>query len=166
MGYRSRFSYIIVRSDRQDRGACMGRARPFVCAFDCVGMEIRWTARTVVARAWDGRLLVRRLRAFDCSSVWPARDGRLLVRSSARVRLRLHVAWAWETWAWKRHGAADGTSARAWDEQDLVRVVCLAALVRVVCSCRRRMRRFRLMVSTACGLIHTHHSSAVSKILL
>ena len=59
----------------------------------------------------------------DCSSV-----------SSVRVRLRLHVVWAWETWAWKRRGAADGTSARAWDEQDLVRVVCLAALVRDVCA--------------------------------
>ena len=63
----------------------MGRARPFVCAFDCVGMGIRWTARTAVARAWDGRLLVRRLRAFDCLSVWPAWDGRLHVRPSARV---------------------------------------------------------------------------------
>ena len=121
------------------------------------------------ARAWDGRLLVRRLRAFDCLSVWPAWDGRLLVRPSARVQLRLHVcaratatarrvgmenmgmkrrlrtsdclsvmpawenspvssvlvrlrlhdAWAWEAWAWKRHGAADGTSARAWNERDL-----------------------------------------------
>ena len=204
----------------------MGRARPFVCTLECVGMEIRWTARTrargtvdcssvVCARStacrsgphgtvdcssvrlralWDGRLLVRRLRAFDCSSVWPAWDGRLrvrrlrtfdcssvwrawdgrvLVRLSARVqlllhvcarvtatarrvgmknmgmkrrlrtsdclsvmpawenspvssvlvRLRLHDAWAWEAWAWKRHGAADGTSARACDEQDVVRVV-------------------------------------------
>ena len=166
----------------------MGRARPFVCALECVGMGSRWTARTrarvrlLVWPAWDGRLRVRpsalwigrlrvrRLRAFDCSSVWRAWDGRVLVRRSARatatarlracdcdygyenmgmkrrlrtsdclsvlpawenspVRLRLHDAWAWEAWAWKRHGAADGTSARACDGQDLVRGVCLAALV-------------------------------------
>ena len=140
-----------------------------------------WDGRLFVrpSALWVGRLRVRRLRTFDCSSVWRAWDGRLLVRPSARVQLRLHVcaratatarrvgmenmgmkrrlrtsdclsvmpawenspvssvlvrlrlhdAWAWEAWAWKRHGAADGTSARAWDELDLVR---LAALVRVV----------------------------------
>ena len=143
-----------------------------------------WDGRLFVrpSALWVGRLRVRRLRTFDCSSVWRAWDGRLLVRPSARVQLRLHVcaratatarrvgmenmgmkrrlrtsdclsvmpawenspvssvlvrlrlhdAWAWEAWAWKRHGAADGTSARAWDELDLVRLVCLAALDRVV----------------------------------
>ena len=165
----------------------MGRARPSVCAFDSVGMKICWTARTAVARAWDGRLrarpssafdcmgmgirgtartvsrmrgtvdclssarvrlrlhvcaratatarrvgmenmgMKRRLRTSDCLSVRPAWENSPV--SSVRVRLRLHDAWAWEAWTWKGHGAADGTSARAWDELDLVR---LAALVRVV----------------------------------
>ena len=94
----------------------MGRARPSVCAFDCVGMGIHWTARTVVARAWDGRLLVRRLRAFDCSSVWPAWDGRRLVRLSARASWdgRLLV---------RRLRAFDCSSVwPAWDGRRLVRL--------------------------------------------
>ena len=46
------------------------------------------------ARAWDGRLLVRRLRAFDCLSVWPAWDDRLHVRPSARV----DCSSVWNAW--------------------------------------------------------------------
>ena len=53
-----------------------------LCACDCVGMEIRGTARTVVARAWDSRLLVRRLRAFDCMGM----EIRRTARTASRLR--------------------------------------------------------------------------------
>ena len=77
----------------------MGRARPSVCAFDCVGMKICWTARTAVARAWDGRLRARPSSAFDCMGMGIRGTARTVSRmrgtvdclSSARVRLRLLV---------------------------------------------------------------------------
>ena len=110
----------------------MGRARPFVCTLECVGMEIRWTARTRARGTVDCSSVVCarstacrsgphgtvdcssvRLRACDCDC------------TSARVRLRLHVAWAWETWAWKRRlCTSDCLSVRpAWENSPVSSVL-------------------------------------------
>ena len=74
------------------------------------------------AGPWDGQCVTA---AGQARGAERCAEGRTDGRAPARG---LRVL-AWEAWAWKRHGAADGTGTRACDEQDVVCVVCLAALV-------------------------------------
>ena len=122
--------------------------------------ESRWTSRTSrrsTARRSGSPGTTRscRLCAFDCGSVRPAWDDwsvssvrvRLLV-GQARLGRLLRLVCARST-ATARLGMGSmgmekarrrrwDERARAWDELDLVRVVCLAAPIRVVCACRYR----------------------------
>ena len=158
MGCRSRFSCLIgaMRQAGQRRawgdGSCSSRGHGKLWAW-----ESRWTSRTSrsFVRAWDCCAGSSVSSAVDCSSVGLAWDDSFV--SSVRVRLRVgqarlgrlvRLVCARST-ATARLGMGSmgmekarrrrwDERARAWDELDLVRVVCLAAPIRVVCACRYR----------------------------
>ena len=101
----------------------MGRARPFVCTLECVGLEIRWTART------------RACGTVDCSSVVCARStacrsGPHGTVDCSSVRLR-----AFDCDCTSRGHGKHGHEKASAHVRLLVGHARLGKLARVVCAC-------------------------------